>query len=1337
MYVKTVPTRSIRNSLLIAAITLLFFISIFSFVHADNNAPQSTAEVPFSTFTFTLTPNQETPVSIFNSGSKNINFSLAITGTSTASMADLTVFNASNTNIWSGSAMDAELLWGNTTLTNGNNTFKVKNSGPDSLTLTLKLFNIPNIQAPTPTYSWVGSAAPAGNHSEIDIYFPVSGLYTFDFSVNSGERYEFLLGTNDIQRTVTSDGIVSLYVEAGVQTVEIIQDTTGNLVDWQVDMAYSGITADPLPYTKSNDDIDSEQMPIHLSAPAQVNMVITATGTVGDQLLVNIVGANPQLATVTDANVSVYAGETTWTTFNLPAGTSSIELTTPTGVMSYEFEISVLPTADYAYTGIADSDGQNSKIRLTFDTAGLYDFEFGNNGRYQFQLKVDDNNYIQKTVEGTSIVTYYVPEGTHDLIIDQDSSVGAEWAVDISLNAATNNSLPYAKMGGDMGGTGNDFKVEWLPISLANASNVNLSINADGDTTDSFAVEVYESGSNVADFTLSQVLGSEDQWANFQLSAGINRLKIIAANSNTSDLTYDLEISAVPTNGTMAWNGNVLDTGLNPTVQVNFPTTGLYRFDIESSTGFANLMLDDHMPALLAPLASPPDLGTSYDVQVEAGLHEIYVMQDVLYSNTTWTASVSPSTAEPKFFEFTGTLGSGEIVTPVYPVPVGTLDFNFSLEVSGNDVSLAIVDGDSNTVWSGSALDGETIWGTGTLSGSNELTLTNGVGSATDVILTLYHIPDAGYIWDGLADSNNAVNSEIRVNFPSAGLYTFDLNAVSGRYQFLLDDNYIQKTVETSNTDMVAYFVPAGMQSIKIVQDTNPGNTDWDLDISDVGAAHNSLPYTKMGGDIGGAGNDFDREWLPIDLSAATAVNIATTIIGSGSDSVDVKMLNSSDAVLGTVTVNAGETTWITLDLPAGTSRLQVEANGNTATAEYDIMVAAIPSAASFTWDGNAIDIGENSHIRVSFPNSGIYTFMYGVDSGNGRYQFLLNDNYVQKTVEADGSVAYYISAGMHDLYLDQDSTDGADWSLAVSGATAAQDSLPYTKMGGELGGSGNDFAEEWLPAYVGTDTAVNAVITITGAEADAVSIDVWDTMTKTETVQPIYGTESVWATFTLPANGRLNIMADGGNNSEISYEITIIDIPAPTFTWGGTSLAGTLNSTVEIDLPASGLYHITGNYPVGFASLIIDPTQVNAPFSPNADFNMDVNLDAGVHTFVVAQGASFPTSTWVYTLTLVSADAPTITSVTPNTINKGTATTITVNGTNFLDGAVVKLIGDTNYTLVTTYVSGTQVTAVVPATVDIDLYDVQIVNPDAKSATLANALEVLQYYIYLPVIMK
>jgi hypothetical protein len=267
----------------------------------------------------------------------------------------------------------------------------------------------------------------------------------------------------------------------------------------------------------------------------------------------------------------------------------------------------------------------------------------------------------------------------------------------------------------------------------------------------------------------------------------------------------------------------------------------------------------------------------------------------------------------------------------------------------------------------------------------------------------------------------------------------------------------------------------------------------------------------------------------------------------------------------------------------------------------------------------------------------------------------------------------------------------------------------------------------------------VNATIAITGDDADAVTIEVWDAVTKTETIEPVYGSESVWATFTLPADGRLHVIANGANNSEIGYGLSIIDIPTPLFSWQGTSLAAnTLNSTIEMEMPANGVYNITGDYAEGFASLLIDPVPGRSPSGVESDFEMNVELTAGSHTFVVMQGSSFPTSTWAYTVTLVSADAPTITAVAPGSINAGVETTITITGTNFLDGAVVTLTGGgATYTLATTLVSGSQVTAVVPGNVEIGTYTVTVTNPDSKNASLPDSLEIIKFYAYLPVVVK
>src|SRR5690606_35245865 len=121
-------------------------------------------------------------------------------------------------------------------------------------------------------------------------------------------------------------------------------------------------------------------------------------------------------------------------------------------------------------------------------------------------------------------------------------------------------------------------------------------------------------------------------------------------------------------------------------------------------------------------------------------------------------------------------------------------------------------------------------------------------------------------------------------------------------------------------------FVPAGTHNLTLVQDGDAG-ANWSLDISAVGPANNSLPYQKSGGDIGGTDNGFSEEWLPINLSAATQVNLAITLDGTAADTLVLEAYNANSLLL-TANVKAGETRRVTFDLPAGTSRLHLSADG-------------------------------------------------------------------------------------------------------------------------------------------------------------------------------------------------------------------------------------------------------------------------------------------------------------------------------------------------------------------------------------------------------------------------
>jgi hypothetical protein len=702
--------------------------------------------------------------------------------------------------------------------------------------------------------------------------------------------------------------------------------------------------------------------------------------------------------------------------------------------------------------------------------------------------------------------------------------------------------------------------------------------------------------------------------------------------------------------------------------------------------------------------------------------------------------SAAPTGGDEPFFESDGTILPGPPIVPQFPQFDGDRDFNFALTITGTEsVELVISNGGGTPIWNGVVEAGETVWGTATLTdGLNRFTMTNQGGTAVSYHLRAYDLPDAPYAWDGDA-SATGLNSHIRVNFPQAGLYTFDLGVANGRYQFLLGSDYIQKTAETDTS--VTYFVPAGIHDLHIDQDTAVG-ADWDVTISGPGAANDSLPYSKSGGDIGGVGNDYSQEWLPINLATAAEVNVAITITGSISGLVNVQIFDES-AELAATSALAGETHWMTLDMPAGTSRIKVTAAApNTDPLAYDLSIQALPSP-DYTWAGEADAAGENSHARVTFATAGLYTF----NLEGSRYQFLLNENTIQKTVERATDVTYYVPAGTHDLWIDQDTATGADWSVTISETAATVDTLPYVKTGGELGGAGNDFDEEWLTVHTGSDVMVNLVITLTGSVSDSLSLEIWDAISETLTLAPVYGSETVWVTTMLPGDGRIHLTAPG-NDSPLSYELAIRSIPSVTATFYGRSLGNGENSLVQVDLPADGEYLVQVIYPEGLLNFL--PNSLvhltnGSIFGGGGVIEYSLNREAGPITFIAQQDPAFPVTPWTATISLVEADPPAVTDVNPDMVDQGSGAAITITGSNFMPGATAKLVDGANeYPLQSvSRVAATTLTAVVPTNVPIGTYDVTVTNPDQQSASLLNALGVGEeividdYLIYLPIIQK
>lgn len=82
------------------------------------------------------------------------------------------------------------------------------------------------------------------------------------------------------------------------------------------------------------------------------------------------------------------------------------------------------------------------------------------------------------------------------------------------------------------------------------------------------------------------------------------------------------------------------------------------------------------------------------------------------------------------------------------------------------------------------------------------------------------------------------------------------------------------------------------------------------------------------------------------------------------------------------------------------------------------------------------------------------------------------------------------------------------------------------------------------------------------------------------------------------------------------------------------------------------------------------------------------------------------------------------ITGVSPDTISTLQNNTITVSGTDFVMGAIVSLDGYASLT--TSYFSNTTLMAAVPAGIPVGIYTVTVINPDASTASLSNALNVV-----------
>lgn len=1300
----------------------------------------------------TLTNGQSTlPYQVFHTGV--VNFELTVAGGASGNALTLTVTQNGTPTTWT--ARSGERFWGTVDLTTTANSWVVSNTSGVQLSYSLRVYTegqVPVVADGGTT--WSGTAVGGANASTIRLTFPTSGLYDFAFSV--GGRYQFTLDTDYLQQTVEGNETVRAYVASGTHTLSIVQDPAVISTIWSVSVAaVSGAPGDTLPYTQSDgelggaaDAFDEIWFPLSVAAAGDVNLQIDVTGAADDLVTVELYNsATGNTPVVT--GVEAYGGETVWLPASLVAGVNRLHVTTDAGNagdISVTLTVHAVPSTPYTWSGESSGDNaRNSQILLDVPTSGLYDFTFTvGSGRYQFAL---NDEYLQTSVEAGGSVTAYVPAGRHTLTVRQDPTVAlTAWSVAIADGGAPTDTLPYQQVSGEIGGVGNAFAEDWWPLSLAAAAQANVRVTVLGDAADSLTVEVI--GAAALNQPPATVYGGETRWLTVDLTAGTNRLHFVGNNTG-SPLMYQVDVFALEETPT-DWAGVALDDGGDSYVRFIAPSAGTYNIEFTFSEGAILPVVDPAAP--VAPLVEPiaGEAGTvRVRVPLSAGVHTLQLVHDRNLPRTVWSGSVSLYTPQQggDLLSVSGTLAPDQSTLAYQVFHTGIVNFELTVDGGTPADSLTLSVGQGGTPQTWTAQSGERFWGTIDLSTTaNSWVVSNPTGGGPlDFTLRVYAqgtvpvVADGGTTWSGIA-AGGASASTIQLNFPTSGLYTFSFTVgAGGRYQFLLDNDYLQQTVEAN--EAVEAYVAAGTHTLTIWQDPAVASTEWGVSMSAIpNMPADTLPYAQTDGQLGGTGDAFDEAWFPLAYTDTISVNVTVEVAGAATDQVLMELYNSAGTTPEwTVTAYGGETVWIPASLVAlsgGVNRLHFSATGNTGAVNVVTTVHDVPTTP-YAWVGDARGNGVHSQILLDVPTSGLYEFDFGVQSG--RFQFALNDAYFQTSVEQSGPVTVYVPAGRHTLTVRQDSAVAlTEWAVAISSAGATWDTLPYTQISGEIGGSANDFAEDWWPLALEEAAQANVRVTVTGNPSDSLSLDILGAGALAQGADVIYGGETRWVTVDLTAGTNRLHFVGNDTGSPLTYQVDVYALEMVPTDWAGVALQDGGDSYVRFIAPVNGTYDIEFNFSEGAILPVVDPAAPLSPIQASDDLSgtirIRVPLTTGVHTLQLVHDRNLPRTVWDGNVTLRSpAEDLALTAIDPDLGLVGEPLNVTLTGTGFELGAQVTFIstvdGSTRQgTTLSVSNDGTTMEVLVPGTLVVGSHDVRVDNPaSGQTTTLPASLTLVQ----------
>jgi hypothetical protein len=205
------------------------------------------------------------------------------------------------------------------------------------------------------------------------------------------------------------------------------------------------------------------------------------------------------------------------------------------------------------------------------------------------------------------------------------------------------------------------------------------------------------------------------------------------------------------------------------------------------------------------------------------------------------------------------------------------------------------------------------------------------------------------------------------------------------------------------------------------------------------------------------------------------------------------------------------------------------------------------------------------------------------------------------------------------------------------------------------------------------------------------------------------YAGEQTWAENTISYTKNLGIPIFSGENW-YNFTQNRYNSAFSAINWSGSQLSFTASLPAGQSGQTLLLPYFSGNGGT-FNSLTVNGA--SASFTTRA-------VRGENFVFVVLPGGS---SNVVASYSGGTNPAPGISGVTPANVANNAATTITINGSNFLATPSVQL--GTQFLSGVSLNSGSSVSATVPAGLALGTYDLKLINPDNQSATLTGALNV------------